>query len=208
MAFPTSPTNNQVYKTGNRAFVYDSATLVWDRVREADSSNNDIQVGTIGSAVTGTLGSAVTFPVGHVLQTVTDTSGDSHIHNGAWADWVGLSIAVTTKQANSKFLIHLVSGMGGYTTGTWSVDFKRAITGGTTTVEIGTAAHSPSTNYGISHNTWLQADWHTFNVMYVDAPAQAVGTVITYSPRSYSAASTYFLHGGTIASFVVQEIAV
>ena len=56
MAFPTSPSNNQVWKEGNRAFVFDSATSVWDRVREADSSNNDIQAGTIGSGVTGGAG--------------------------------------------------------------------------------------------------------------------------------------------------------
>ena len=36
MAFPASPSNNQVHKEGNRAFVYDSALGVWDQVRETD----------------------------------------------------------------------------------------------------------------------------------------------------------------------------
>jgi len=36
MAFPTSPSNNQVHKEGNRAFVYDSALGTWDQVRETD----------------------------------------------------------------------------------------------------------------------------------------------------------------------------
>jgi len=59
MAFPTSGlVNNLVHKEGNRSFVFDSATSVWDRVREADSSNsnNDIQSGNIGSVVTGFTG--------------------------------------------------------------------------------------------------------------------------------------------------------
>ena len=51
MAFPTSPSNNQVWKEGNRAFVFDSATSVWDRVREADSSDNKILSGEIGAGV-------------------------------------------------------------------------------------------------------------------------------------------------------------
>ena len=34
MAFPTSPSNNQVHKEGNRAFVYDSALGVWDLIKE------------------------------------------------------------------------------------------------------------------------------------------------------------------------------
>ncbi len=34
MAFPASPSNNQIHKEGNRAFVYDSALGVWDQVRE------------------------------------------------------------------------------------------------------------------------------------------------------------------------------
>ena len=65
MAFPTtSLTNNRVHKEGNRSFVYDSATGVWDRVREADNSNLDIQSGNIGPLVTGGAG-LVTTPLSH-----------------------------------------------------------------------------------------------------------------------------------------------
>ena len=61
MAFPTSGlVNNLVHKEGNRSFVYDSATGVWDRVREADTSNLDIQSGTIGPLVTGGAGLVTT----------------------------------------------------------------------------------------------------------------------------------------------------
>ena len=51
MAFPTSPSNNQLHKIGNRAWVYDSTLAVWDQVREADSSAPIITSGAIGSAV-------------------------------------------------------------------------------------------------------------------------------------------------------------
>ena len=37
MAFPTSPSNNQVHKEGNRAFVYDSALGVWDQVAQQEN---------------------------------------------------------------------------------------------------------------------------------------------------------------------------
>ena len=61
MAFPTSPSNNQVHKEGNRAFVYDSTLGVWDQVRETDRTENKI--------LSGDIGSGVTFPTGHIVQT-------------------------------------------------------------------------------------------------------------------------------------------
>ena len=53
MAFPTSPSNNQVHKEGNRAFVYDSTLGVWDQVRETDSTvyPNQLSTAEIGSGV-------------------------------------------------------------------------------------------------------------------------------------------------------------
>ena len=42
MAFPTSPSNNQVHKEGNRAFVYDSTLGTWDQVRETYRGENKI----------------------------------------------------------------------------------------------------------------------------------------------------------------------
>ena len=60
MAFPTSPSNNDVHKEGNRAFVYDSTLGTWDQVRETDRTGNKILSGEISGAVTGTLGSGIT----------------------------------------------------------------------------------------------------------------------------------------------------
>ena len=71
MAFPASPSNNDVHKEGNRAFVYDSALGVWDQVRETDRTENKIS-GTIHPTTlgSGTIGSGVTFPTGHIIQTI------------------------------------------------------------------------------------------------------------------------------------------
>ena len=55
MAFPASPSNNDVHKEGTRSFVWDSTLGVWDQVRETDRSAGDLNSGS-------------KFPAGHVLQ--------------------------------------------------------------------------------------------------------------------------------------------
>ena len=56
MAFPTSPSNNQVHKEGNRAFVYDSTSGTWDQLRESTSQYGDVLQGKIDAGVTGFTG--------------------------------------------------------------------------------------------------------------------------------------------------------
>jgi hypothetical protein len=73
MAFPASPSDNQVHKTGDRTFVYDSTLGVWDQVKEANpQETGSITNTTLGSGITGTLGSGVTLPAGHIIQTITN----------------------------------------------------------------------------------------------------------------------------------------
>ena len=57
MAFPTSPSNNQVHRESgsNRTFVYDSTLGVWDQVKEAQSDISNI-AGHISNEVTGFAG--------------------------------------------------------------------------------------------------------------------------------------------------------
>ena len=59
MAFPASPSNNQVHKEGNRSFVYDSTLGTWDQVRENDT-HIAYQRGEIHKS---------SFPAGHVVNT-------------------------------------------------------------------------------------------------------------------------------------------
>ena len=61
MAFPTSPSNNQVHKEGNRSFVYDSTAGVWDQVKEpARTEVHGVQGGAIDPSVK--------FPPGHMCE--------------------------------------------------------------------------------------------------------------------------------------------
>ena len=57
MAFPTSPSNNQVHSESgsNRTYVYDSTLGVWDQVKEAQSDVSNI-AGHISNEVTGFAG--------------------------------------------------------------------------------------------------------------------------------------------------------
>ena len=92
MAFPTSPSNNQVHKEGNRAFVYDSALGVWDHVREADR----------GVSETLNLTSDVQFPSGkvnNVFRFYDDSSGQVTV-NGT----------TTAKVASDPFSFSATSG--------------------------------------------------------------------------------------------------
>ncbi len=45
MAFPTSPSNNQVHKEGDRSFVYDSTSGAWDQINPTGSPSYDSIVG-------------------------------------------------------------------------------------------------------------------------------------------------------------------
>ena len=79
MAFPTSPSNNQVHKEGNRAFVYDSALGTWDQVRETNSDSvSSLFHGTQNKMWSGEIDNEVTFPSGHVTNVFS-----FHITNGA-----------------------------------------------------------------------------------------------------------------------------
>ena len=60
MAFPTSPSNNQVHKEGARTWVYDSSLGTWDQIRQ-QAARQDIQTTTFGH-----IGNQVRMPAGTV----------------------------------------------------------------------------------------------------------------------------------------------
>ena len=94
MAFPASPSDNQVHKTGDRTFVYDSTLGVWDQLKEA----NPQETGSISN---------VTFPAGHVLQVVSTLTTTQAVQTITTSDTqVGLlTKTITPKGANSDFLV-------------------------------------------------------------------------------------------------------
>ena len=137
MAFPTSGlVNNLVHKEGNRAFVYDSALGVWDQVREADSSENKI--------LSGSIGSEVTFPAGHVVQTVqtlyrdivsftAETAGGMSNYGDSRAgyDVTVLDSTITPSATSSKILI-MTNILVGLDSAAYSIlRLKRGIGGST-----------------------------------------------------------------------------
>ena len=67
MAFPTSPSNNQVHKEGNRAFVYDSTLGVWDQIQETPSTIYGTSMST-GSERNLDLGIGSSYKRGSILQ--------------------------------------------------------------------------------------------------------------------------------------------
>ena len=71
MAFPTSPSDNQVYKIGNRVWVYDSTLGVWDKVAANDTNISD-QTGVLGRGVTG--GSGLDAQAGNQVLISTQTA--------------------------------------------------------------------------------------------------------------------------------------
>ncbi len=58
MAFPTSPSNNDVHKEGNRSFVHDSTLGVWDQVKETDRLSSESGGGVASLTTLGTVTSA------------------------------------------------------------------------------------------------------------------------------------------------------
>ena len=121
MAFPTSGlTNNLVHKEGNRAFVYDSTLGVWDQVREADSSNNEILSGTIGG--TTNIENTVTFPAGHVTKvTHYPITSNQTITGGTYTSYQ--VITYSPSNSLSKLYVHHIvnftMGTGGSARHMW-----------------------------------------------------------------------------------------
>ena len=125
MAFPASPSNNDVHKEGNRAFVYDSALGVWDQVREIESQNkNKLLSGDIGDAVTGSLGSSITFPAGHVIQIAYTRNATEITRTGnkAAPAATGISVSLTNDlQSSSKLFCQFTTQIGEEHGGWWAL---------------------------------------------------------------------------------------
>jgi len=100
MAFPTSPSNNQVHKEGNRAFVYDSTLGTWDQVRETDRTENKI--------LSGEIGSSVSLPTGTVVQVVTTLYAGTAIAVGqTFASIPDITLKFSPKSSSNKIMVQI-----------------------------------------------------------------------------------------------------
>ena len=174
MAFPTSPSNNQVHKEGNRAWVYDSALGVWDQVADNDTDADNI---------TGTLGNQITFPSGMPIkvQSVTYTGTSSAGINKQWTK-VG-NLTIDTGQpynTNSKFLIkaHICHSLTG--SGTLSLRFYDGDTAITAALGDSRGSTTRST-FGPSHWSTGPSTYpiHTSSMEFLYSPNSAVGMTLS-----------------------------
>ena len=143
MAFPASPSNNQVHKEGNRSFVYDSTLGVWDQVRETDITDGKNLYGEIDR---------VTYPAGHVVQVATKLYSGSAIAVGqTYASIPLITLKFTPKSSSNNIMVQIWFN-GLYTTTSnaglragikWSVD------GWTSETTLGTSLYLGGyVNYG------------------------------------------------------------
>ena len=185
MAFPASPSNNQVHKEGDKTFVYDTAlgggsVGVWDQVKEANSQET-------GSISNTTLGSGVAFPSGHVIQIVshTDTSERSNA-NPAGTALEAVRKLITSTVANSKF----------YMTSTLSISVADSHMGwglflnglATASNLIFTASHSDTTASG---NGWHGSYQAAGGVTYLNPSISFL-----YTPSSHSVGTDFTFYTG------------
>ena len=106
MAFPASPSNNDVHKEGNRSWVYDSALGTWDQLRESD------EIDTIGGGTHKVLTNEDTFPSGHVLQMQRGYyRGQSIMVLGPYKL---IDLSITARGNNSRWYGQWYAGFGEY----------------------------------------------------------------------------------------------
>jgi hypothetical protein len=203
MAFPTSPSDNQVYKIGNRRWVYDSTLGVWDKVAANDTNISD-QTGTLGSNIT--LGSGVTFPAGHVIQTrIYSTGTQTTLTSSSFntGDVMG-DFQFTPIKASSNILLWATAIVYASTSavGTY-VDFYKNASDVTETANL-----SGHTNgLGIAR---FEAVWPTVSYFFLDTCAENSLTEKTYkiSGKTVVNGNTGYLGVGsaTPSKMVIQEI--
>ena len=173
MAFPTSPSNNQVHKEGNRAFVYDSALGTWDQVREADRTEGDLGFGS-------------NFPAGHIVQVQSTTAAESIQINSSssWVNVTGFLVKITPSSATNKILC-AVNYQGGATTSVWSfLSTLRTISGGaSTTIGIGNHVSGETVRTRASAQSKFNSDYDVQSNAYMHLDSPATTSEITYQVR-------------------------
>ena len=112
MAFPASPSNNQVHKeTNGKSFVYDSTLGTWDRILESERPN-------AYNLQDSYLTSGVKYPAGHVIQQqvrfARSDGSHKYLTSGVWIHHhrnSDLQIWFTPKSTTSRFLMEYSHGI-------------------------------------------------------------------------------------------------
>jgi hypothetical protein len=217
MAFPASPSNNQVHKEGNRAFVYDSTLGTWDQVRETDRTENKILSGNIGG---GIIGAGVTFPAGCIVQVLSYTfTGHRSFSsaNGVWRDLFGggNDLTIHLSKPSNKVLINAQINVGGVNDS--YLHYKLTRNG--TDVVIGDARGS-TTRCAFMMNTDPSAGanyMESGGFTYLDDPSETTNQGLQYKMWSHARNGTQYLNrchsstdnnrGSPVSGFTLMEIA-
>ena len=228
MAFPTSPSNNQVHKEGNRTFVYDSTLGVWDRVEETDRFN---RTGLLDSDEVGVIGSGVTFPSGHVVQdkllgySRMPVSTQAHVSTGS-DSFVNTGIDgsfVTVASSDDSYLVfdmctgmtHIAAASSwGTTTMTIKASNSTTWAGGDDIIQNGSSTAAYRNRFepnktGVYHPQFYRFIYHTGDFLYpINLPKYSAGQ--TLYARVYIAepagSTFYFIHSSSHWSFKFHEI--
>ena len=110
MAFPTSPSNNQIHTENNRNFVYNSSLGVWDQV-----PNSPLNLHNEG---------IINYPIGHVIQVVRNEVTSYVTSSGTTEAWESDAndLHITVTKGNMVFawicggMINAETGVVGYYT--------------------------------------------------------------------------------------------
>ena len=187
MAFPTSPSNNQVHKEGNKSFVYDSTAGVWDQVPERPRTGIDSDV----KEKYGSAGNHATFAGGSVIQVLYDesvipdsTATSAQVTAAATSGNMTNYIDVVPKALNSTFLINVVSSVNGtFGTHQCAQDAIWRGVGATSTyyqpgsqtvIHANSLVHySAASNMGDFYYQWTVGP-------IIDKPSYTAGQIVTY----------------------------
>tara|TARA_Y100000590_G_scaffold24674_1_gene28083 strand:+ start:1554 stop:2222 length:669 start_codon:yes stop_codon:yes gene_type:complete len=141
-------------------------------------------LGTPASGVltnmTGAIGPTVTFPAGHVVQVVQGTLTSQASTSSTSLVDTGLTVNITSKFANSKFLVMVYAVFqayrndyhaGGY------VQIMRGISGSFTNIsKLENDAHYMGNTFSVGNRNISSIS----SIHVLDAPAQAASVVLTY----------------------------
>jgi hypothetical protein len=160
---------------------------VFTQSGSAEPAMGSTITGIPAAGLTGTIPSGVTFPAGHCLQVVEDR--ETAIRNTSSVSLVAIDanfvVSLTTKQANSKILVQGQITFGGSDIGLrWGFHMYRKIASGSYSAVSyqGDAAGSRERGITMGVAAGISSNTSGFGFSFLDAPAQAAGTLVYYQP--------------------------
>lgn len=130
MPFPTSPSNNDVHKVGNRVFAYDSTAGVWDRIAEPP------RTAVRADHIVGTFSNQVDYPPGHIIQVIYDDLLYTKGTVSTTDDGTELKCVIIPKRATNYILAEFHT-QGANASATYAIRFNLKVTGGGTDGIVG-----------------------------------------------------------------------